>query len=134
MSDVATRLRSFLLSDAAITREVGDRVHQAHVPESSEGDYVYFQRSTIEPLRTLDASNIDPLYTSFDVEIISRDLEQCQFIASIVRAKLDCYRGAFDDATVKGIFVEDHNDDYIPRGTYADEGVHVAAMSVQIYS
>lgn len=133
MSDVATRLRSFLLSDASITREVGDRIHQAHVPESSEGDYIYYQRSGIEPLRTLDAYALSPLYATFDVEVISRDIDQCQLIASLIRSKLDCYRGTFDDGTVQAVFVEDHNDDYIPRGTYADEGVHVAAMSVQIY-
>lgn len=133
MSDVATRLRAFLLSDATLQQYVGDRVHQAHVPETSDGDFIYFAREAMEPHRVLDTGVIAPLVNRFSLEIISSDLDRAQAIAATVRSKLDGYRGTFGDGTTQGIFVDDHNDDYVPRAIYGDEGKHVAAFSVEVY-
>lgn len=133
MSDVATRLRAFLIADATLQQYVGDRVHQSHVPESSDGDFIYFSREAMEPHRVLDTGSIAPLLHRFSLEVISSELDRAQDIATIVRSKLDGYRGDFGDGSTQGIFVEDHNDDYIPRAIYGDDGKHVAAFSVEIY-
>ena len=133
MADVATRLRTFLLTDTAIANQVGERIHQGQVPESSDGDYIWYSRAAIEPLRVLASGVLDPLSVRFDVECISDDLDQSQVLAAAVRAKCDAYRGTFADTTVQGIFVDDHNDDYTPRGVFSDEGAHVAALQLEIF-
>lgn len=133
MADVATRLRTHLVTDSAIAALVGENVHQGNVPQSIDGDYIWFGRSGVESLRVLAAGAIDPLAVRFDVEAISHDLDRCQQIASAIRTRCDAYRGTFADTTVQGIFVEDHSDDYIPRGVFSDDGPHVAAMNVEIF-
>lgn len=133
MADVATRLRTFLLSDATISGIVGERIHQGFVPETTSGDYIWFARSGVEPLRVLASGVIEPLSVRFDLEAISEDIERSQTLAAAIRNKLDAYRGTFVDTTTQGIFVEDHNDDYMPRGIFGDEVVYVAAMNVEIF-
>ena len=133
MSDTGTRLRAHLLGNAAITAIIGTSCHQGHVPQAVTVPYVWFGRANTDPLRTLDsAAGQAPFVESFDVEAISDDLDEAQTLASALKARLECHRGTFDDSTVKGIFVEDHNDEYIPRGIASDEVFHVAAMRCEI--
>jgi len=106
---------------------------QGVVPEQIVTPYIWFSRGSTEDLDTLDASpGEQPFMTAFNVEAISDDLDEAQDIAAALKARLNKYRGAFADSTVKGIFVTDHNDDYYPRGLGADEGRHVAALRVEI--
>jgi hypothetical protein len=133
MADVSTRFRTFLLTDTTIAQMVGEQVHQGFVPETTKGDYVWFSRSASEPLRVLASGAIDPLSVRFDVEAISDDLDRAQALAAAIRSKCDAYRGTFGDSTTQGIFVEDHNDDYTPRGVFSDDVLHVASMSVEIF-
>ena len=133
MADVATRLRTFLLTDATISQMVGEQVHQGFVPENTAGDYIWFSRAAVEPLRVLASGAIDPLSVRFDVEAISEDIDRSQSLAAAIRSKCDAYRGTFGDSTTQGIFVEDHNDDYTPRGVFSDDVLHVAALSVEVF-
>lgn len=132
MSDVATRLRAFVLAGSGISAVIGERMHQGHVPQSSDEAYVWYGRANTDSVRTLDGVS-GPLSHTFDVEAISLDVDQVQSLAALIRSRLDNYRGAFDDSTVKGIFVEDHNDDYVPHGIMDDRGWHVSSLSVQVF-
>jgi hypothetical protein len=132
MPDVAERLRTFLTADAGIAAVVSTRVHQGIVPESSIVPFIWFRRARTDEPRTLDGGSPSGYEQFFDIECVSEDLDQCQDLALAVRDKLNNYRGTFADSTVKGIFVEDHSDDYIPRSVSSDDVAHVAALSVQI--
>ena len=133
MSDTATRLRAHILADATIAAIIGTSCHQSHVPQEITLPYVWFGRTGTEDIRTLDASaGLAPFSEAFDVEAISDDLSESQTLALAIKSRLNNYRGTFDDSTVKGIFVEDHNDDYMPRGVMSDEGFAVAAMRCEI--
>lgn len=133
MTDIATRLRTFCLADATVAAAIGSRMSQGVAPEQLPVPYVWYSRASTEDLDTLDASPGEaPFSTSFDIEAISDELDEAQDIAAALKARLNKYRGAFADSSVKGIFVTDHNDDYYPRGLGADEGRHVAALRVEI--
>ena len=133
MTDIATRLRTFCLADAAVTALAGSRMAQGVVPEQIATPYVWFSRANTEDVDTLDAAaGEQPFVTAFNVEAISDDIGEAQDLAAALKSRLNKYRGAFADVTVKGIFVTDHNDDYYPRGLGADEGRHVAALRVEI--
>lgn len=132
MPDVAERLRTFLIAGASVTTIVGQRVHQNMVPESSAPPYLWFRRSRTDEPRTLDGGSPSGYEQFFDIECVSEDLSEAQTLAYAVRDRLNNYRGSFADSTVKGIFVEDHSDDYVPRSVSSDDVAHVAALSVQI--
>ena len=134
MSDTAKRLKDFLLADTAIAAVVGSHVHQELVPEGSEDNWIWFSRSLTENEICLDAApGTPPLSETFDVEAISPSLATAQELALLVWNRCNCYRGTFGSGTVKGVFVNSQSDDYVPRGVYADSGLHVSALSVQIF-
>ena len=132
MPDVAERLRTFLIAGSSVTAIVASRVHQNMVPESSAIPYIWYRRARTDEPRTLDGGAPSGYEQFFDIECVSEDLDECQSLAYAVRDRLNNYRGSFADSTVKGIFVEDHSDDYIPRSVSSDDVAHVAALSVQI--
>jgi hypothetical protein len=132
MPDVAERLRTFLIAGGSVTAIVAQRVHQGVVPESSEPPFIWYRRARTDEPRTLDGGSPSGFEQYFDIECVSEDLGEAQALAYAVRDRLNNYRGSFADSTVKGIFVEDHSDDYVPRSVSSDDVAHVAALSVQI--
>lgn len=132
MSDTATRLRTHLLDAASIAAVVGSHVHQSRVPESSAPPYIWYQRASTETIGTLDGGINNEWAAYYDVECVTDDLDGAQSLASLVKSRLHNHRGTFGDGTVKGVFVEDHSDDYIPRSVADDSVAHVAAIRVQI--
>lgn len=133
MADIATRLRTFLLADTTVTGVVGQRVHQAKVPEGQDAPFIWFGRSGTTEIDILDQQpGAEPFSTTFDLEVISDDLSEAQDLAIYVKSTLNNYSGAFADSTVKGIFATDHNDQYIPRGIGSDDGRFVPAIQVEI--
>ena len=132
MSDTATRLRTHLLNDAGIAAIVGTKVHQAHVPQSAAPPYIWYQRSSTGGPVTLDGGVASDFEQFYDVECVSEDLDDMQSLVGLVKSRLHCHRGTFGDGTIKGAFVEDHSDDYIPRSVSDDSVAHVGAVRVQI--
>lgn len=138
-------LRAFILDDATVAAAIGERAHQNHQPTADafapgeldgDGDalpyVVYFRRGRELELSTDAAAGEDPHVEFFDVEIYGDDLGEVEAIADAIKA-LGPYRGAFGAGAVNGFFVEDHSDDYIPRGNLADAGLHLAALNVEVY-
>ena len=137
MADTAQNLRAFLVANAGISAIVGVNVCQGAVPQSDvvEPPYVWLGRASRRLDRTLDAavgSASDEEW--FDVEAISDDLDESQDLSEAIRAALECYRGTMGTQTVKGVFVDDQDDQYVPRGTLGETALHTAALSVQIFT
>lgn len=136
MADLAENLRTFLLADATIAATIGTRCHQGMVPQADIATlpYVWFARSRRQLDRTLDAAAGDPADEQwFDVECISDDLDESQDLAEAVEDRLNNYRGTLGTQSVQGIFLDDQDDNYVPRGTMGETELHVAALAVQIY-
>lgn len=74
-----------------------------------------------------------PSETTFDVEVISQDLEQVYIIAD----RLKTLHGEDYDSTTHGCevlltLVEDQSDDYFYRGIGEDEATHATALDVSV--
>lgn len=76
--------------------------------------------------------------TRFDVEVHGDDIGAVQGLADSIRAHhgdggLNGFAGTLGTSEVLGVFVEDHADDYEPKGfAENDAGTHVAALDVNI--
>lgn len=76
--------------------------------------------------------------TRFDVEVHGSDIAEVQTLADSIKALhtaggLNGLAGTLGASEVLGVFVEDHADDYEPRGVLdSDEGMHVAALDVLV--
>lgn len=135
MADLAQDLRAVLLAAPAVAAIAGTRIHQGIVPESSTTPYLWYRRASRDTERVLgEAVGAEPDSYRFDLEAISADLEEAQDLADAVRGALDNYRGSFGTRTAQGVFVENQDDDYYPRGIMGDETLHYAALSIQIFA
>lgn len=132
MASLAENFRAFLLADPAIEAMVSGRVYEKHVPESSRWPYIWFRRSGTENEDTTDATPGTPAFRhSFDVEIVSDDPDEAEALADLVKAH-HLHYGIFGEQTIKGLFVDDHSDDYERRNDMSDAGWHVPAVTVQV--
>jgi len=127
MAAVEENLRAYLLDSVAITDIVEERIHENVVPEDQSRPYVWIMRRSVSlPARTLDG-NSGFAVTSFDVECIGTDIAVVLTLAAAIKAAVDGQRWL-----TYTTFVEDEDDDYIPRGNGSDEGLQVAALSVDV--
>lgn len=126
MADVATRLRAILLADDDITAKVGQRIHQATIPEKTAPPFIFFKRTGVRFERALGDNGAAPLSHSFDVECVGLNLDESQELADQIRS-YDGYSGTFGDSTCKGIFVDEQTDEY-----ESEFGSHVASLSVEV--
>lgn len=127
MADIATRLRTLWLTDADITAKVGQRIHQATVPEDTQPPFIFFKRSNVRFERCLGDNGAPPLSQSFIVDCVGMDLNASQELADQIRG-YDGYSGTFADSTCRGIFVDEQADEY--ESEYGD---HVASLSVEVF-
>lgn len=131
-------MRSFLLGDPFVVALTGGRVHQNYVPDADPGGrYIWFTRRTVSYDDCMDTETDEPIAELFDLECWGRDLGEVQELATAVRRRLHRYgigsRGnQFGDGTVQVINVQDHEDDYVPRGGYEDRPLHVASFDVEV--
>lgn len=138
MADVATRLRDFLLADSTIKNAVGARVYQDSAPQADSQNnlilpFIWFTRTFTADARTLDSAvGEDAFSETFALEIVDTNIEVSQSLATYVRNRLNNYRGAFSDSTVKGIFVDSQSDTYEPLSIPADSGFYIPALSVEV--
>lgn len=137
MADIAENLGTVIVGSTAILAVFPGAATPNAVVQSVEPEYpphprIWYGRNGSNEELTLDAAGGLVEHT-FDVEVISDDLDECQDIASVVKRYLHGKRGTFGTQTVQGVFVEDQTDDYVPRGLSGEEGLHVAALSVNIW-
>lgn len=69
----------------------------------------------------------------WDIECHSDDINESLNIADAVKRSMNGIAGTFGSGTVLGIFVTDHDDEYLPRGIAGDEGIYVAAVQATIH-
>lgn len=125
-------LLTYLLADSSIASAVGTRCHQNKAPHGYDGQYIWFGRAATENADAIDdAAGTAPFRQYFDVECCSDDIDEAIDLADLVKAK-HLARGSFGAGTIQGVFVTDHADDYIPRGVNSDEGMHVAALQLEL--
>ncbi len=128
MTTLGVQLRTFLAGKTG----VGERIHQNKAPQATDKPFIWFSRATTGEEEELNPEvGQQPFSEMFDVECISTDIDEALAIADDVRAQR-YYRGEFGTGRVQGVFITDHEDDYIPRGVDADSGLHVASVLLEI--
>jgi hypothetical protein len=137
VSDTATRLKRFLQAVDGIKNTVASRICLDHVdglPDDKLKPYIWFRRRVTQSALALDSPVGEEAHEyQFDLEVISKSNREAQAIAATVRTACHCYRGAFDDSTIQGMFVNDQDDDYQPMGIGEGTGLLVVAMDLQVF-
>lgn len=122
--------------DSTIEKKVGDRIHFDEVPQDKKRPYIWARLSRTGNFETLDSSaGEQPGEYQFDLECISTVKSEAREIAEAARARCHCYRGTIaDDTTVRGMFVTDQDEDYVPIGVGEATGLFVGALDLQVFA
>lgn len=132
-TDYGEDVRSWMLSIGIVSSAVGTRCHENHVPDGKDTPYIWYRHGSIQPDDCLDdTAGNEPLSVSYDIEICGDDLGDCVDIAKAIRNATPM-RGTFGNATVKGVFVENHDEDYVYQNQFADEVRHIQSLQLTIF-
>jgi hypothetical protein len=138
MASLGEDIRSAIVGSTAILAEFAGAAkphacEQNTYPENPPDPRIYFRRAREETDRFL---NGDPMTTEseWDVECIGTGDDTVLDLAAVVKSTFDGHSGTFGARTVQAVFVEDHDDDYIPRGVGSEDGFTVAALRLRIFS
>lgn len=132
MADIGENLRTVLIASTAIqaampTVELPARCTQNLIYQDTPKPQVWYGRSS--SVEEVDLSGAGGLVESeWDIEVISDDLDEAQDIADAVKRFLNGKYGAFGTQTLLGCFVQDHNDEYVPKSIGDESGYNVAAL------
>lgn len=133
MRNLPRDLRTFLLSQATITKLVGNNVYHGSVPQGTETTYIWLSRSGSENLECLDdAAGQEPFKQFIDLECISPDLGKAETIAGAVH-DLFPRGGTLGSGTIQRAYCNSQDDSYVSRNTAKAEFTHFCAMSLEIY-
>ena len=137
MADLGENIRSVIVGSTAVLAEFPGAaapyaVLQNVEPENPPLPRIFYSRSSGEQDLFLDG-DAGLTNETWDIEIISDSVDEAQDIAAAVKTLLHGKRGTFGTQTVQGVFITDHNDDYVPKSPAADEGYCVAALSATIW-
>ena len=134
MADISENLRTFLLSDSAISRKTA-RVVQDALPQGKAGPFIYYSLTGTTQERCLGETTNTPFSYVFAVECIGDTRDDAQALADLVRAKCESAAcgGTFGTQTVSNVFCEEQSDDYAPKAVDPNEGERIAVLQVEVY-
>lgn len=138
MATIGEDLIAVLVGSTNVTGIAGTRVQQNSVNVDDDFPRIWLGRSGSE--EDLDLSAVGGLRRDdFDVECMAEGtqandtgLDSAIDLAEKAKTLLSGKRGSFGSRSVQGVFVLDHDDDYVPKGI-TEDGVHIAALQVQIW-
>jgi hypothetical protein len=130
---LATSLRTFLRD-----MEGHDfvQVYQEKVPQGANSNigYVWFNRRSTTKALTMERTIGGPDGEFFDIEVYHPDINKVEQFSNVLH-DMTCYRGAFGDGTIQGLFVTDQTDDYVPQVSMTDtEKLSTAFLSIEVRS
>jgi|GEM_PF-6897991 len=139
MASIGEDLRTFIIGSTGIATHfaaVGKPgvVEQNTIREDAPEPRIWFQRDNES--EDTDLSGGGGLIESrWNIEVHSNLDDERFDIADAIKRRMNGYYGVFGstDRTVQGVFIEDHDDDYFPRGVGSEDGLYVAAMSATIW-
>ena len=131
-------LITFLNDDVDVTDLVDSRISQGAVNESDTCPRVWVGRASRED--ELDCGAVGGMVVeNFDIECVSihsstnDGVSESLGVADAIRDAMHGHKGDFGSTTVSGVFVDDQNDDYIPKAIDSPDGYYVTALSVRIF-
>lgn len=134
MTTVAENLKTKVLADTTVEAKVAGRMSYVRVPQNTIKPYIWYAQSGSTHDVALDDSPGGPNRRTFDLECISTVPDEARSIVDAVQAALNSYRGSFGDSTCQGIFAQEQQDGYEPRGISGDSGLYVCALLVEVVS
>jgi hypothetical protein len=134
MATVATRLTKFLAAQTTVTQYVQGRIYETRPPQGKADNYITIRRVSTENADVLNGSVGDgPLNYGIVLECVSTQEWIANAIGDAVRSALHLYRGAFDDATAKGCFVDSESLDLDRFGDGSDGGEFTRMLDTRIF-
>lgn len=132
MAGISADLKTYIVSSTSCNAVLSGRVHQNSAPQETSRPFIWYQRRSENESLTLDGAG-GLRQVQFDVECITGDPLTSESLSDKVKTRLNGKRGTFGNSSAKGVFVTDHDDDYIPKGAGLDSGLHVASFNVTVW-
>lgn len=129
---VESDLRTKLLADFAsyIDADNGLSVSYNQTDEEAPKTRIFFQRSGTENENLLGGSTVI-YHAIYDVECVSDDPATAIAMGDALQAYVT-FAGAMGDTAVLAMDVTDQSSEYVPYHDYADEGLHVTPLRLEV--
>lgn len=130
---VAKSLRTFLINipGHSFTQVAHRTTPSTYNPANG---YIWFARRDTRTAVTMERSAGPPDMQFFDIEIYHPDPDAVDAMADLIQT-YDCYRGAFGQGVVQGLFVSNQSDDYVPQVDMTDtEHLSSSFLSIEVRS
>lgn len=137
MASIGEDIRAFIIGSTGIATHfdaIGaiGVVEQNKIRQQAPDPRIWFQRDNSNEVTDLSGTG-GLVESRWDIEVHT-DVDGTRFdIADALKRRFNGYFGAFGSRSVQGVFIEDHEDDYFPRGVGKEDGLYVAAMSATIW-
>lgn len=119
-----------------IAAKVINRVHLGIIPKNQANKFprIFLERSGKDKIANLDGTGKqDYVEDIFALEIISNHSSDVSTITGLLWSDVDLHYGFISATkTVKGLFVTNQDDDYIPKGIGSDIGIDISAFQLRI--
>ena len=137
MASLGEDIRSAIIGSTAVKAVLTDYakpgvVEQSVYRENAPSPRIWFIRDNEN--QELDLSNDGGLVESqWTLECHSTSDATSISIADAIKRAFHGYIGSFGGRTAKSVKLEDHDDDYMPRGDASENGLAVAALRMTIW-
>ncbi len=101
-----------------------------HTPEDAPLTRIFFQRAASDHERLLTGASVIE-HVVFDIECVSPDLATSMGMATAIRA-MCTFTGTMGSTWVLACDVQDQSDEYVYHHDYADEGLAVDALRLEL--
>lgn len=132
---LCTFLTSTSYAASNIAAKIGNRAHYTKVPERQANRFprLWLGRTNKESQVDLDGSKGALITDSYDLEVISDDLDEVIEISDLLWSDIHGHYGQVNSTdTVKGILLDNQSDDYEPKGIGGDLGLDVSSFILRI--
>ncbi len=106
---IKNAIYNILINDTTLTGIVGNNIFPVIAPQETDWPFIVIINNSTTPVDVKNEVSTNDLF-SFQVDMYSKNDEECQTIAARIRLLIDQYTGTSADINVRNIVFRDEQD------------------------
>ena len=119
---LATDLVAYILADAGIAAEIGDKIYPRRAPKSASGKYAVYNRVSAINGHELIGKALDCTGAIYQFDFWADEPGDVEAVAEAFRAAFDGLRGLVGSTEIRRVWLQDERDDLEDLDNADEEG------------
>jgi hypothetical protein len=129
---IADALRTRILGDATVSAQVGTRMYPLDASPEVDTPYIVYGRMFSDRIGNLDGHSGITM-ARFEIVVWDTSYTTARTIMEALMTRVDGFTGTVGTDAIRGIFIVDRHDDFVPAEKEHETGLYANLADVEVW-